>query len=536
MSILRDLASLVASRHRYKLAAALALMGLSVTAALKADVIGFDDFEGLTLVPFTEASGAGDGTDWTDLIRSGTNREWTIDNSLMTGTTTELAYLGFTAMDVDSWIDEQGGQGRTSLGAGTNNTALVADPDAWDDFTTGADENSYNSFASREYDMTGFDVSTLSITLDYEFVTEDNQMGNVEVSFDNGTTWQTLLMFDSTAVPNGTIFVGPGTFNAGSEFSADSEVMLLRVGCFDSGNDWWFAVDNISVTTGDGFDDFEDFEGLTLVPFTEASVIGDMTDFTQTIPNWTIDNSENLGYSAEQAYDGWSAMDVFSWGDEQGGQGRTLFNIVDPNNTVLVGDGDAFYDYDFNFDDEPGAPAEGLNTYIGRTYDLNAHDNCTLKIEFEYEFRVENQQLGVAEVSFDGGATWTRLLELDSNDGANNDVLAGLASFQAGTDFDAKQSNTMTLRFGYLMADNNWWFAVDNVNVEADPIGFVKGDANGNGVANNLDLQPFVLAILNRTQYEATYGLNPDVVLDFDCSGTFNNLDIAWFINVIAGN
>ncbi len=522
------------------IAVALAVTGMGLGASVAtvwADVIGFDDFEGLNLVPFTVASGAGDGTDWTDQIRTGTAREWTIDNSQMTGTTTELAYFGWTAMDIDSWIDEQGIQvGRDAIGgAGSNNTVLVADPDAWDDYTTGADENGYYSYIQRSYDLTGFDPADISITMDYHFVTEDNQMGNIEVSFDGGTTWITLATFDSTAVPNNTVFQGV----AGTDFfnvTGTSDTMLLKFGCFASGNDWWFAVDNITVTTASGYSDTEDFEGLTLVPFTEAGMIGDLTDWTNDIPEWDIDNSNNLGYSEELAYDGWTAMDVASWAEEQGGQGRTLFNIVDPNNTVLVGDGDAFYDYDFDLDGNEGAPAQGLNTYISRTYDMSGHDNCTLKIEFEYEFRIENQQLGVAEVSFDGGSTWERLLELDNNDGANNDILAGLATYNAVVDFDPKQSNTVILRFGYLLADNNWWFAIDNVSVEADPINYVKGDANNNGTANNFDLQPFVLAILDRPTYEALYGIDPDVQLDFDCSGAFNNLDIAWFINVVLGN
>ncbi|MGB7324287.1 MAG: hypothetical protein WBD31_05410, partial [Rubripirellula sp.] len=394
-------------------------------AVCRADVVAEDDFEGLTLLPFTEASGAGDGTDWTNQIRTGTAREWTIDNSLLTGTTTEKAYEGWTAMDVDSWVDEQGGQQRTSVGTlGVNNTALVADPDAWDDFTTGADENGYTSYISRNYDLTGF-TGAITVAMEYEFRTENNQMGSIEVSFDGGTTYQTLASFDSTAFANGTILTGPGTWVEGTDFTRTSDTMTVRLGCFDAGNNWWFIVDDVNVETTDGFVDFEDFEGLTLVQFTEAGTIGDLTDYTRDIPGWTIDNSLSLGASTELAFDGWAAMDVFSWADEQGGQGRTLFNIVDPNNTVMVADGDAFYDYDYDLTDPSlPAPANSFNTFAVRTYDVSGYDNCTLKFSFEHEFRIENQQLGVCEVSFDNGATWERMIEWDSNDGANGDILA----------------------------------------------------------------------------------------------------------------
>lgn len=522
---------------RFACVGVITLAGAAIIANLQADdVAPMDDFEGLTLVPFTEASGAGDGTDWTDDIRSGTAREWTIDNSQMTGVTTELAYYGFTAMDVDSWIEEQGVQvGRTGVGTvGTNNTALIADPDAWDDYTTGADTNGFTSFASRSYDLAGF-TGAITIEMDYEFVTEDNQMGSIEVSFDGGTTYETLASFDSTAVANGTFFTGlPGSWTEGADFTRTSDSMTIRVGCFESGNDWWFIVDNVHVTTTDGFDDFEDFEGLTLQQFTEAGTIGDLTDWTRSIPEWTVDNSLSLGGSTEEAFDGWAAMDVFSWADEQGGQGRSLFNTPNPNNTVLVADGDAFYDYDFDLaDPTQGAPSNSYNTYISRTYDISGFDACTLKFSFEYEFRIENQQLGVVEVSFDNGQTWERLEEWDDNDGANGDVLAGFSEQFAMTDFSPRQTNNVTFRFGYLDAGNNWWMAIDNVLLEADPISYVKGDANQNGTANTLDLSVFVSAFFDSAAYQAEYGVDPAVVFDFNCDGSFNSLDLSGFVNVL---
>ena len=142
------------------------------------DEVAFDDFENTTLVPFTVA----------------------------TGTTSEPAYFGWTAMDVDSWIAEQGGQGRDTcgcLGSGTNNTVMVADPDAWDDFTAGTASDGYNSFVSRTYDLTGFDESSVAISMDYEFRAEDSQVGTIEVSFDGGTTWQELERFDTAGLGDG---------------------------------------------------------------------------------------------------------------------------------------------------------------------------------------------------------------------------------------------------------------------------------------------------------------------------------------------
>ena len=526
--------------------AGIAAMALAFAATFQshAEEVAFDDFENVKLGQFTIAADLVNVEVWTRDIRTGTDREWTIDNSLLEGDTTETAYEGWAAFNVDAWIGEQGSQvGRATtidpaLGPGTGNTVLLADPDAWDDFTTGASPNSYNSFASRTYDLTGFNASTVEISFVYEFVTEDNQMGDVKVSFDGGATFETLIAFDSTMVDNDTFFtsgVTPQTF-VPTNIPAGATEMILQFGCFDSGNDWWFLVDDITVTTADGFMDFENFEGLKLQPFVTISPPGDGTDFSADIPNWDIDNSGNLAFSKEGAFDGWTAMDVNSWIEEQGGQGRSLFNIVDPNNTVMVADGDAFYDYDCTIDGSD-TPDKALNTFVSRTYDLSAFDSTTVTIQFEYEFRVENEQLGVVEVSFDGGNTFFNLLSLDNTTvigqgkkgediiAQNGDVIANLGVFTAGQDFPAVASSSMILRFGYLCADNNWWFAYDNVLIDAEAGEFIVGDVNCDGEVNLLDVAPFVDALTG-----GTFIAKADINLD----GSVDLLDVAPFVALIA--
>jgi hypothetical protein len=63
-----------------------------------------------------------------------------------------------------------------------------------------------------------------------------------------------------------------------------------------------------------------------------------------------------------------------------------------------------------------------------------------------------------------------------------------------------------------------------------------KGDADGNGVVNNLDIASFVLALTNPGAYaKANPGVDPDVVLDMNCDGMFSNLDIAGFVATLTG-
>lgn len=539
--------------NRWALAAtvlAIAAVASPGSATAQLLTVAFDDFEGLTLKPFDVANdGKGDGTDWTKNIRTGSPRAWTIDNSQMGnppgsaagGVCLELAYNGWSAMDVDSWIDEQGVQiGRTTLGAGTNNTALIADPDGYYDFDDPAQPgNAYNSYIYRDYNLAGFNQATLQISLDWEFAIENNQRGTLDISFDGGSTWQNLIDVDNTDGPNDTILTGPSTFTAGVHFTATSQNMRLRLGCTTAGNNWWFAADNILVTTGDGFNDFEDFEGLSLLPFGVAAGTppGDGTDWTEVIPNWTRDNSGMLGYSEEGAFDGWAALDSDSWVRQQGGQGRTQLSNFGDHNTVLVTDGDAFYDFDSNFAGTGPAPPQAVNTWISRAYDLSGYDNSTLRISFDYEFRIENAQRGLAQVSFDGGASWRTLVDLDNSDGPNDLQIAEAGQFVAGVDFVAQQSATMILRFGYINADNNWWFAIDNVRVEAALLTFVPGDANDDGFFDFGDIEAFVLALLDPKQYASQYpGVDVNVVLDMYCDGVFDFGDIEAFINALLGN
>jgi hypothetical protein len=65
---------------------------------------------------------------------------------------------------------------------------------------------------------------------------------------------------------------------------------------------------------------------------------------------------------------------------------------------------------------------------------------------------------------------------------------------------------------------------------------FTLGDANGDGVLNNLDIASFVLALTKPIAYQAMFpDVDPDLVLDMNCDGVFNNLDIAGFVAALTG-
>ena len=64
----------------------------------------------------------------------------------------------------------------------------------------------------------------------------------------------------------------------------------------------------------------------------------------------------------------------------------------------------------------------------------------------------------------------------------------------------------------------------------------ILGDMNGDGEFNNLDINPFVLAITDPASFAAQYpDVNVITVADFNGDGSFDNLDITAFVGALTG-
>lgn len=69
-----------------------------------------------------------------------------------------------------------------------------------------------------------------------------------------------------------------------------------------------------------------------------------------------------------------------------------------------------------------------------------------------------------------------------------------------------------------------------------DPSAFLIGDMNGDGDVNNLDINPFALALTNVSAYNSQFpGIDPDVVGDVNGDDVLNNLDINPFADLLTG-
>lgn len=198
-----------------------------------------EDFESLPLGPYVSPTeSGGDGTDWTDTAPVG----WVRDQ----GTTpvgSPAEFFGWTFHDRQSWINTEGDQRRSEWIGGTG-TVMVADPDAYDDGTN-IDEGFFNvHITTPAISLTGIVSNSVTINFDSSFRAEAPQIAMLDVTFD-GIAFTNLITYDGSALPDGELYQGPLSFSVSNDSSG---TMQFRFSLINASNDWWWAVDNITVT------------------------------------------------------------------------------------------------------------------------------------------------------------------------------------------------------------------------------------------------------------------------------------------------
>jgi Ca2+-binding RTX toxin-like protein len=513
--------------------------------------IFFEDWESLAddLGPFVSATeSGGDGTDWTNTLTNG----WTTVNTTPAGGPAE--FFGWTFLDVASWTATAGDQRRSEYTHATNVIA-VADPDEYDDGLD-IDPNLFDAaLVSPEIDIAGVAAGRLRLTFDSSWRPEDTQKVTLSVSYDGGPA-EEVLRWSST--------VGDPDFHP----DATNEVVILDLDnpagaatvqfTFDmpvAGNDWWWAIDNISLDEVVPAVETisllaEDFESLTddLGPLVSASEGGgDGTDWTATAPaGWTLVNSAPPGGPAE--FFGWTFFDLNSWVDTAGDQQRSGF--TNASGVVAVADPDEYDDIG-NID-----PDLFDATLVSPVIDLTPAAEGTLTVSFDSSWRHEAPQQAGLLVSFDGGAQqevfrW-------SSEAADPDFKADAVNERVTVSVDRPAgAGTMQLFFDMPQAGNNWWWAIDNIEVEGTPAGG-GGSPNPDAVddqlttdadqvltssvgallANDSDLDgdPLELILVNgdapvpgdiiQLPSGATLSFNADGTGDYDPNGAFDGLAV----------
>ena len=204
--------------------------------------------------------------DWTDAVPAGWTRDNTNTPPPISPSDPGEALFGWHVTDIDSWIHEQGDQARSSFLnekiqpgfsqvapnlVGSHNHVLVADGDAYQDYVTLDSTHHMNTaFTSPSIPLTGLNQNSLTLEFDSSFRPEEQQTERVEVSYDNGTTWKTLLQYDQTGnrrPPGNQVHINDHiTLDANNPAGATSA--MFRFGYLKAANDWWWTIDNIKVT------------------------------------------------------------------------------------------------------------------------------------------------------------------------------------------------------------------------------------------------------------------------------------------------
>jgi hypothetical protein len=234
---------------------------LTVNAIPGSSVLYTEGWDSVVLGPNVEegiTTGSGGAKDmvWSATAPAG----WSIDNSAMPQPTpgNEAAsdgvreWFGWTFAEPTWWTATAGNQGRSGFTAGIAppdsglpSIIAVADPDEWDDLTHNA--GSYKSIlTSPQVNIASALPGTLVLTFDSSWQREAPQKAKVEVSFNAGA-WQEVLLWTADGADRHEDAVNENVRLALNN-PAGATQLQFRFTILDAGNNWWWAVDNISVT------------------------------------------------------------------------------------------------------------------------------------------------------------------------------------------------------------------------------------------------------------------------------------------------
>ena len=211
----------------------------------------------------------------------------------------------------------------------------------------------------------------------------------------------------------------------------------------------------------------EDFEGLTLGPNVDEGVAGEMVWTNEPPPDWEIDNNELFGVDEEGVgvteWKGWAFADKDWWVQTAENQRRAEF--ARGQNTVAIADPDEWDDIG-----GPGGQKQGgYNTYLSTPpIDISGIAPGSAILSFDSSWRPEfddnYHQSGNLRVSFDGGEP-IELFEWLSDSSSPNYKDEAIDEEVIVPLNNPEGAQSMVITFGLFDAGNDWWWAIDNIEV-----------------------------------------------------------------------
>jgi hypothetical protein len=257
---------------------------------------------------------------------------------------------------------------------------------------------------------------------------------------------------------------------------------------------------------------YENFDGLVLGPNVHETLANPQAWTDTPPPGWSVDDSgvpfvtDSTRGAAE--WEGWSFTNKAWWSAAAGDQQRSQFTLG--QGTVAVADPD---EWDDRGNPINGTPFVGYYNALFKTpaISLSGAAASTAKLTFASSWRDEccddgpsdtNNQTARIRVSYNNGASFSEVLRWESNtttpffknDATNETVVVNL-----NNPFGAAN---VIIEFGLLNAGNDWWWAIDNVEVFTPSVLEVNTDTG----------QMSILGAVEMTGYEITStrgSLNP---------------------------
>ena len=252
----------------------------------------------------------------------------------------------------------------------------------------------------------------------------------------------------------------------------------------------------------------EDFEGLALGPNVDEAIAGDAV-WTDTPPEgWIVDESGIPGLNLDATdgvteWAGWAFADKEWWIEAAEDQDRSLFELG--SGIVAVADPD-------EWDDAERLPipieADPYDTWLTTPeIKIASAEAGTLELKFDSSWRPEfdddYHQTANITASFDGGDPVEVMLWESDEASANYKPYATNETVVVKLD-NPEGAKKVVLTFGLFDAGNDWWWAIDNIEVRGvvlslDPVdpgteGLVAyyalygdpNDSSGNGLNGTL--------------------------------------------------
>jgi len=213
----------------------------------------------------------------------------------------------------------------------------------------------------------------------------------------------------------------------------------------------------------------EDFEGLALGPNVDEALAGDAV-WTDTPPEgWIVDESGIPGIGMDVTdgvteWAGWAFADKAWWIEAAEDQDRSLFELA--SGIVAVADPD-------EWDDDERLPipisADPYDTWLTTpAIKIAGAEAGTLELKFDSSWRPEFDdnlhQTANITASFDGGEPVVVMLWESDEASENYKPYATNETVIVNLD-NPEGAKKVVLTFGLFDAGNDWWWAIDNLEV-----------------------------------------------------------------------